>query len=73
MPQKEHRKVIVLGGSKAATLPKEFLDTNTIKEGDELLFVYDRILLVLPIRGPIDELDLLKKFTLIQEVLGDFR
>ena len=48
MPSKESRKVIKLGGSKAISLPKPFLDYHKIEGGDKVLLLYDGIILILP-------------------------
>ena len=67
MPSRENRKVIKLGGSKAISLPKPFLDYNEIKQGDEVLLIYDSIILIFP-KG-FDKEKLEKKADLLKMLL----
>ena len=68
MPSREHRKIIRMGASQGITLPKPFLDYHKVKDGEEMLLLYDNIILVLP-RGVSEEV-LEKKANLIKELLG---
>lgn len=68
MPSKETRKIIAHGKiSKGISLPKPFLDYHNIDKGDEVLLLYDSIILVLP--NGISKEKLEAKAELIKELL----